>query len=387
VEASPDERTRTNGGTAMTAAERHRRLGLVLLAILTTIAVGAALHATRPVTLPLTFGLVLAMLVHPVQAGIERRTPTGLAWLGTAAASLVVLAAALAFLAALWLCAEAVAAQAPDHVERLQAQWRGLLDRLRGYGLPIADGPAAGGELAALARDGAASVLRTLGTTLAFAVLIVFVMLLALLEIGVWRDKLDRALPSMPAFATADSVAWIARQVRRFVLVRAALGVLSGVLAGAWLGATGVALAFVWGFLHFLLNFVPNIGSIIAGGLATLFALSQLGLWWGLLVGAGLLAIEQAIGNFLDPKLQGRALEISPLVVLVAVVFWSWAWGPAGALLAMPLTVTLLVTCAHVPALRPLALLLSRTTDERRLIARTHGDELRPRATDDGAPR
>jgi AI-2 transport protein TqsA len=148
-----------------------------------------------------------------------------------------------------------------------------------------------------------------------------------------------------------------------------------------------VALAFVWGFLHFLLNFVPNIGSIIAGGAATLFALSQLGLVWGLVVGAGLLVIEQTIGNFLDPKLQGRALEISPLVVLVAVVFWTWAWGPAGALLAMPLTVTLLVTCAHVPALRPVALLLSRTTDEQRLIERTHGDEVREGANDDAAPR
>jgi AI-2 transport protein TqsA len=371
----------------MTADERGRRIGLVLLAIIATIAVGAALQATRPVTLTLTFGLVLAMLVHPVQAAVERRAPARFGWLGTVAASLVVLGGAVAFFAALWLCAEAVAAQAPEHVERLQSQWRGLLDRLRGYGLPISENLARGGDLTTLARDWIARTLGAIGTTLGFAVLVVFFMLLALLEIGVWRHKLDAALPAIPAFATADSVAWIARQVRRFVLVRAALGVLSGVLAGAWLFATGVALAFVWGFLHFLLNFVPNIGSIIAGGAATLFALSQLGLVWGLVVGAGLLVIEQTIGNFLDPKLQGRALEISPLVVLVAVVFWTWAWGPAGALLAMPLTVTLLVTCAHVPALRPVALLLSRTTDEQRLIERTHGDEVREGANDDAAPR
>ena len=72
-----------------------------------------------------------------------------------------------------------------------------------------------------------------------------------------------------------------------------------------------------------------------------------------------MIAIDQAIGNFLDPHLQGRTLDISPLVVLVSVIFWGWIWGIPGMLLAVPMTATLITVCEQVPALRPIAILMS----------------------------
>jgi AI-2 transport protein TqsA len=78
-----------------------------------------------------------------------------------------------------------------------------------------------------------------------------------------------------------------------------------------------------------------------------------------LLAGGGLLAIDQYIGNYLDPRLLGRTLNISSLVVLISVIFWGWIWGVIGTLLAVPMTATIMIACDHVPALRPIAIFMS----------------------------
>ena len=110
--------------------------------------------------------------------------------------------------------------------------------------------------------------------------------------------------------------------------------------------------------LFFLLNYLPNIGSIIAGIPPTVLAFVQLGFGWGLLAAGGLIVLEQIMGNFLDPRLQGRYLE-RLLVVLLSVLLWGWIWGVPGALIAVPLTVTLILVCANTDALRPIAVLLA----------------------------
>lgn len=90
---------------------------------------------------------------------------------------------------------------------------------------------------------------------------------------------------------------------------------------------------------------------------------------------AGLLMIEQIMGNYVDPRLLGRRLAISPLMILISLLVWSWIWGIAGAVLAVPMTVLLIVTFVRVPPLRPIALLLSNDLDMRRLDE-THQDRL-----------
>ena len=151
----------------------------------------------------------------------------------------------------------------------------------------------------------------------------------------------------------------VAHKVRWFMLIRTVLGLVSGLLATAWLWLLGVDFAPFWGVLFFLLNYLPNIGSIIAGIPPTVLAFVQLGFGWAVLAAGGLIVMEQFIGNFLDPRLQGRTLNVSSVVVLLSVIFWGWIWGVPGALIAVPLTVTLILVCANTEALRPIAILLS----------------------------
>jgi AI-2 transport protein TqsA len=194
-------------------------------------------------------------------------------------------------------------------------------------------------------------------------VLIVFLTILILGESGDWRRKVVAALPWPDDWRLKESADVIAQKMRAYLLIQAALGAASAVLYAVWLGFMGVGLLVVWPLLIFVLNFIPTIGSLVGGTLPVAYALLTQDLRTALIVGAGILVIENLMGNIVGPRVQGRNVALSPLVVLVALVFWGWAWGIVGALLAVPLTVALVVLCAHVPILRSYALLLSNRTE------------------------
>ena len=92
-------------------------------------------------------------------------------------------------------------------------------------------------------------------------------------------------------------------------------------------------------------------------------ALAQKGVGWALLALSVLAAFDQVLGNYVDPRLEGRALTISPMFVLLSIVFWGWIWGAPGALLAVPIAITVIVVSSNVPALEPIAKLLSRNRE------------------------
>jgi AI-2 transport protein TqsA len=184
-------------------------------------------------------------------------------------------------------------------------------------------------------------------------VLVFFLVVLMLLEAAVWRDNTRRALSDAHGRLALDTVAEVADKIRGYLYVRTMLGFVSAAAAGVWLFVLDVDLVLVWVVLIFLLNYIPNIGSIIAVLPPSLLAMLQHGPLHGAIVLGGLGVIEQIIGNFIDPRMQGRRLHLSPVLVLTALVFWTWVWGPVGALLAVPMTVTLLAAAEHVPALRP----------------------------------
>lgn len=113
--------------------------------------------------------------------------------------------------------------------------------------------------------------------------------------------------------------------------------------------------------LALLLNFIPTIGSIIAGTLPALYALATRDPGTALAVAGGLLVIEQIMGNYVDPRLMGHQLALSPVVVLTTLMVWGWIWGPLGAFLATPITVLMATLFAHSRRMRPVGMLLADT--------------------------
>jgi AI-2 transport protein TqsA len=135
------------------------------------------------------------------------------------------------------------------------------------------------------------------------------------------------------------------KDIQRFLAIKTAISVVTGVLAGFLCWAAGLDFYILWGILAFFFNFIPVVGSIIAGVPPTILALldSGAGLPNAVLVAGGYLLINNFLGNFVEPMLVGRRFGISTLVVVISVVFWGWLWGPIGMLLAVPLTMVLKV--------------------------------------------
>jgi AI-2 transport protein TqsA len=330
-----------------------------LLAVIATIMAAWALKWSAVVTMPLAFAFFVAILVHPIERSLAAHLPDKLEWLGVVCAMLTVVGTLVFAIALISFALEPVVARAPQYADELQRQWESLRAWGTRNGLPLPRSPDLETALGSNGIQSLVSGLTSAWEMLAFLLLVFFFTLLMLLEASAWRRKTVVALDERQRAAVLKTVPVVAHKVRRFLLIRTVLGVVSGLVATAWLWLMGVDFAPFWGVLFFLLNYLPNVGSIIAGIPPTLLAFVQFGFGWALLVAGGLFAMEQVIGNFLDPRLQGRTLNISSLVVLLSVILWGWIWGVPGALIAVPLTVTIVVVCANVATLRPIAVLLS----------------------------
>ena len=390
-------------GRQQPASGDRRTLRTVLLVIVAVVLAGWALHATATVAVPLVASILIALAVMPVRDWVRRKAPERFGWLGVVAAMALLLVVIGVFSGALWLAAQQVVGQLPaitgQGVEGMpqggpasgSGAGAGLLpgvpagvsEAVTGIeegGSPASagSGEGSGGQLpgstGSLASRFGDSLIGTLGsvatTVLSSAVAIVsalvvifFLTLLILIESDDWRKKIASITHGRNEWRLTESAEVIAQKVRAYLLIRAVLGLITAALYGLWLWFFGVGLILVWAILTFLLNFVPTVGSIIAGLLPTVYAFVTLDFGTAVGVGIGLLLIEQVMGNFVDPKVAGSRVAVSPLVVLVALLIWSWIWGVPGALLAVPVTVSLIVLGAHVPVLRPWALLLSDRTD------------------------
>jgi predicted PurR-regulated permease PerM len=180
-----------------------------------------------------------------------------------------------------------------------------------------------------------------------------------------FRGKLDQLIPDAERENTFDDIATrIIAGIHRYLLLKTVLCVANAVAAYAVLKLVGLEFAEAWALLTFFLFFIPKIGAIIALILPPLFAILQFEAWLPvLLLVAGLAVVQFTMGEVVEPRLMGRSLNLSPLVILLALTFWTLIWGLAGAFLAIPMTVVILTVCSKVPALRPIAILLSRDGD------------------------
>ncbi len=153
----------------------------------------------------------------------------------------------------------------------------------------------------------------------------------------------------------------IIHRVNYYLLVKTLVSAITGAMVFAVAEAFGLQLAVAIGVVTFVLNFIPNVGSIVATGLVALVAHVQLGdptLTTAIFLICG--AIQFVNGNIIDPWLMGRALRLSSFGIIISLAFWGAVWGIPGMFLSVPIMVMLLVVCSHVPTLRPLAILLSR---------------------------
>ncbi len=199
-----------------------------------------------------------------------------------------------------------------------------------------------------------ATLLKSIAGMVSSLVLVLLIVVFMLFEATGLRTKLARVFGGDPERLHKAST-----DVTKYLLVKTATSAATGVLVGVWLAAWGVDLPVLWGLLAFLLNYVPTVGSIIAAVPGILLAWLELGTGASLGVASGYLVVNFAIGNFLEPRIFGRTLGLSPLVVFLSMIFWGWMLGPVGALLSVPLTMIIKIILSNTEDLEWIAVLLA----------------------------
>jgi AI-2 transport protein TqsA len=202
----------------------------------------------------------------------------------------------------------------------------------------------------------AVGMLGGLGSALSNIILILLTVTFILLEASSFPVKL-RAVLGDPQQVFPQFTRFV-DDIQRYMIIKTGISLSAGILIGIWLALLGVDSPVLWGFLAFLLHFVPNVGAIIAGIPVVLLTLVQLGPGHAVLVAAGYLAVSFILGNVVEPGLMGRRLGLSALVVFLSLVFWGSLLGMIGVVLCIPFTMTLKFACENNKSTRWVAVLL-----------------------------
>ncbi len=306
----------------------------LLLTVGAIFVVIAGLKLAEAFMVPVLLGLMIAAVSSPLLTWMSRHhIPPAIG------ASLVVLLD-MGLMALLgWLMVLA-AGDLQGHIGfyagRLTGHVHALEMALQRKGLPVHIDAVLGqpGDHMGAAITMAAGRIVNVASTMGVMMLVIFFTLCELTSMG---DKV-RTLASHPddQFERADR---IVRDVQRYLVVKLVTSLLAGIGAFILLKVVGVHLALLLGLSMFLLHFIPNLGSVIATLPAVAAALLDRGPGTALVVVLGYFVIITVVGNIVEPRLLGKTLGLSPLLVLMAMLFWGWLWGPVGALLSVPLMV------------------------------------------------
>lgn len=220
-----------------------------------------------------------------------------------------------------------------------------------------------------LGTDVAWKVFSFMGTTFIVLILTVFMLSEARMFARRINAILDARGPNLQRIMDASS------DVQRYLAIKTVISLVTGLLAGFLCWAAKIDFFLLWGILAFAMNFIPVIGSIIAGIAPLVLAFLVGGPASALVIGIGYVSINIFLGNFLEPMLMGRRFGLSTLVVLISVLFWGYIWGPIGMLLAVPLTMVIKVMLDNSDDLRWLAVAITKEKRRPILVPEDEEDE------------
>ncbi|HEX9165003.1 MAG TPA: AI-2E family transporter [Gemmatimonadales bacterium] len=343
-----------------------RSLKTMLLAGIFLILLTAALRLGAGMLLPIAIAGMLTLLLDSPVRGLQRLgLPTGVGAALVVFGMVGLMATGVGLLAG---PATEWAEGAPKALAEAQARFRRILRPLQETARQVdkaAESAIQGGQPPApTVQIKSPGVLQRLtGSTtrfLATSLTVVFLTYAQLAMLPVFRKKIAHLTGTRAGARNMEEVlADIERQMSRYMLINTLTSAGVGTATGAFLALVGLPNATLWGVAAFFLNFIPYAGAVVTlalVGLAAVTSFESTSLI--LLAMGGCAAINLLEGQVITPHLLGRHLPLNPVAIFVSLLYWGWVWGPAGALLAVPITVMLQVIAARIDRLHPLAVLL-----------------------------
>jgi predicted PurR-regulated permease PerM len=343
--------------------DRYQRLIVLMLGLLTVFIAGVVLYQLRSILLPFVIAVLLSNIFEPVVVALKRRgVPTAISLL------VVLLTFALVlFLVALvvYSSIDTLTQQLPVYEARLRSLIGQAVSSLSGLAVVLnidvkeLDWSSAVqfSSLTSALTSGVGSFINMLTNLF----LILLFMLFILAGSGELEGKIRAAFHPRRATQITTVLKSINERVRQYLVTKTVISTATALVALVILLLLGIDFPFVWAVLTFLLNFVPNIGSIIAVLLPFLLSLLQFGFGGTSLLLLLLLGSTQMIiGNVIEPRLMAFRLNLSTLFVLVSLIFWGWLWGVWGMILAIPIMASIKIVFEQIEWLRPYAILMGR---------------------------
>jgi predicted PurR-regulated permease PerM len=321
----------------------------VSAAIVAAVAISFALYEAASVFAPLAVALFAIGVVWPLQRRLQLRMPKLIA---LAITLIVTVAVCLAFASlAAWGFGRVGHSLIAD-MPRYQALYRNVVKWLDDHGISVmgmwADHFNVGWVLRA-----AQQVAGRINVTLRFWLIALVYLILGLLEVDEIRRKIEALNNPVVSRVLLNGSAVTAIKFRKYLLVRTQMSALTGLLVGLFALATGLQFAPEWGVIAFVLNYIPFIGPFIATLFPTLLAMTHFDSWQTVL-GAfiGLNIIQFIVGSYIEPRVSGSVLSMSPFVLLFAIFFWTFLWGLIGTFIGVPIMLAILTFCGQHPVSR-----------------------------------
>lgn len=344
--------------------ENTRQTAGILASLAAFVIVVGGMKIAAPLLVPLLLSLFIAILIASPYAWLQDKGVPR--WLALLAVLSVFFGAVFLVGSLIGSSAQEFSARFPVYQERLREMTAGLLGWLVQRNINIAGSPVAEyfdpGKVMGLA----ASVFSGMQSLLANGFLIIIMVIFILMEApnipGKWRAAHahagdGNAEKSLARFRDA------ARNVNRYMAIKTSTSLLTGALVALLLWFIGVDYPLLWGVMAFLLNFIPNIGSVIAAIPVVLLALVQLGVGASTVTALAYLVVNMTVGSFIEPRMMGKGLGLSTLVVFVSLILWGWVLGVVGMLLSVPLTIAMKIALDSNQNTRWMAIMLGPRVD------------------------
>ncbi len=337
------------------------RVLAILLGILTCIATGVVLKELSDVLVPFAIAVFIFYIFKPVVVYlVQRRVPMIVAIL-----IVLFIVGALLFGLSMVITSsvKSFVTEAPKYGDKLQSIINDIFaairqnDFLHEYtqNLDWRDYVSVG-SITSVFTSGLGSFASSVGDGVFILLYLVFL----LAGTGQFIGKLNLAFSNNHAERLSQMAKNIDDQIREYIVTKILVSLGTALLASGILYAFGVDFALLWGVLTFILNFVPNIGSFVATLFPIVLSLLQFdSIVTPLIVAVLLVGSQLVMGNVIEPKMMESRLNLSPVLILVSLILWSWLWGIWGAILAVPIMSTIKIALENITALRPIAVLMS----------------------------
>jgi predicted PurR-regulated permease PerM len=326
-------------------------IGSSIIKLAAAIIIIAGLMSAKDIVVPILLAIFITILVTPLLNWLQKKgLNSSFALVGVVAILIIVMTLFGLIISA---SLHDFASNLPEYEAKLRQTLSNVMTFFRSQGMEFSDEMISDlidpGKIAQFASQ----IVKGFGSALTSGLMLLLLIVFMLLEASTLSKKLNAI--HVDALSHAKD---ILRSVKQYMMLKSLFSLLTGLLVYVFLLFIGLDYALLWGVLAFLLNFIPNIGSIIAAVPAVVLALIQLGFIGAIEVAVLFLVVNILIGSILEPKYMGRGLGLSALVVFVSLIFWGWVFGPIGMLLSVPLTIVLKLALFTNPRTKWIAILL-----------------------------